>query len=70
MAAPSLAGGRLFVTPLVGPLAGNDVFALASGKITIEDPKTPTHAVVKAIARRDIILICRVLTDSLMNCRA
>src|SRR5687768_9174531 len=47
-AANSLAGGRLLVTPLVGPLAGNDVFALASGKISIEDPKSATHAIVKA----------------------
>ena len=42
--ATSLKGGRLFVTPLQGPVPvqGDLVLALAQGPITIEDPSTPT----------------------------
>ena len=46
-AAASLKGGRLFVTPMQGPLAGSGIFALAEGPIVIEDPSTPTVGVVK-----------------------
>src|SRR5262249_9575096 len=41
-ASPSLKGGRLFVTPLQGPLPGSGIFALAQGPVSIEDPSTPT----------------------------
>jgi flagellar P-ring protein precursor FlgI len=41
-AATSLRGGRLFVTPLQGPLPGSGIFALAQGPVTLEDPSTPT----------------------------
>ncbi|MCS7033962.1 MAG: flagellar basal body P-ring protein FlgI [Phycisphaerae bacterium] len=41
-AASSLRGGRLFVTPLTGPIPGSGIFALAEGPIVIEDPATPT----------------------------
>jgi flagellar P-ring protein FlgI len=41
-AAKSLRGGRLFVTPLQGPLAGSGIFALAQGSVIIEDPSTLT----------------------------
>jgi flagellar P-ring protein precursor FlgI len=47
-AATSLRGGRLFVTPLTGPMGGNDIYALAQGPIILEDPATPTVGVVKA----------------------
>src|SRR5436309_1400282 len=42
--AASLKNGRLFVTPLQGPVPvqGDLVLALAQGPITIEDPSTPT----------------------------
>jgi flagellar P-ring protein precursor FlgI len=42
--ASSLKGGRLFVTPLQGPVPvqGDLVLALAQGPITVEDPSTPT----------------------------
>ena len=42
--ATSLKGGRLFVTPLQGPVPvqGDLVLALAQGPIEIEDPSTPT----------------------------
>ncbi len=46
-AASSLKGGRLFVTPMQGPLANSGIFALAEGSIVIEDPSTPTVGVVK-----------------------
>src|SRR5213596_1111515 len=42
--AASLKGGRLFVTPLQGPVPvqGDLVLALAQGPVTLEDPSTPT----------------------------
>lgn len=40
--ASSLRGGRLFVTPLTGPVPGSGIYALAEGPIVIEDPSTPT----------------------------
>jgi flagellar P-ring protein precursor FlgI len=49
-AAPSLHGGRLFVTPMQGPLPGGPLLALAEGPITIEDPSTPTVGVIRAAA--------------------
>ena len=62
--APSLRGGRLFVTPLVGPkplngrIAADDVLALASGALLVEDLTTPTVGVVKggATMEQDLIL--------------
>ena len=40
--AKSLAGGRLFLTPLIGPDSRHQrVFAFAEGAITIENPATP-----------------------------
>jgi len=42
-AAKSLAGGRLFLTPLVGPHPKDPrVYALAGGSISMEDPDFPT----------------------------
>lgn len=50
--AASLAGGRLLLAPLLGPLAGdNTVYAFASGALAIEDPANPTHAVIRGGAR-------------------
>jgi len=46
-AAASLRGGRLFVTPMQGPMPGSGIFALSEGPITLEDPSTPTVGVVK-----------------------
>jgi flagellar P-ring protein precursor FlgI len=42
--AASLKGGRLFITPLQGPVPvqGDLVLALAQGPVTLEDPSTPT----------------------------
>lgn len=47
-AAASLRGGRLFVTPMQGPLPGGPLLALAEGPLTIEDPTTPTVGSIKA----------------------
>jgi flagellar P-ring protein precursor FlgI len=49
-AAASLHGGRLFITPMQGPLPGGPLLALAEGPITIEDPSTPTVGVIRAAA--------------------
>src|SRR3954469_13797553 len=46
-AAGSLKGGRLFVTPMIGPRPGSGIFALSEGPTVIEDPSTPTVAVIK-----------------------
>ncbi len=55
-AATSLRGGRLFVTPLQGPLPGSGIFALAQGPLVLEDTSTPTVGVVKggAIMETDL----------------
>ncbi len=46
-AAKSLKGGRLFMTPLTGPIAGSTtVFAISEGWIAVEDESSPTTAVV------------------------
>jgi flagellar P-ring protein precursor FlgI len=49
-AAASLHGGRLFVTPMQGPLPGGPLLALAEGPVTIEDPSTPTVGVIRGAA--------------------
>jgi len=46
-AADSLKGGRLFMTPLYGPLPGSPVFAFAEGPLTLEDPQSPTVATIE-----------------------
>ena len=46
-AAGSLRGGRLFVTPMTGPIPGGDIFALSQGAVELEDVTTPTVGVVK-----------------------
>jgi flagellar P-ring protein FlgI len=49
-AAASLRGGRLFVTPMQGPLPGGPLLALAEGPVTLEDPSTPVVGVIRAAA--------------------
>jgi flagellar P-ring protein FlgI len=46
-AASSLRGGRLFVTPIQGPIAGSGILGLAEGPVVLEDPSTPTVGVIK-----------------------
>ncbi len=56
--ASSLVGGRLYLSPLSGPLPGQGVFAMASGPIVIEDPANPTVGVIRGGGRiiRDILM--------------
>lgn len=60
--AQSLKGGRLFVTPLKGPDPNSkEIFALASGPLTIEDPSNPLvgkvigGAVMEQTLRTDLV---------------
>jgi flagellar P-ring protein precursor FlgI len=46
-AASNLKGGRLFITPMSGPVPGSDIYALSEGPIDVEDASTPTGGVVK-----------------------
>ena len=62
-AAKTLAGGRLFVTPLTGPMPGMGVFALAEGGLVIEDPATPTVAKVEGGARMEVDLPKQFVRD-------
>ena len=41
-AASSLQGGRLFMTPLYGPVPGSPIYAFAEGAVTLERDGTPT----------------------------
>jgi flagellar P-ring protein precursor FlgI len=54
--AKSLAGGTLYLAPLAGPYQRDLVYAIAEGKLTIEDPTSPRSARVRSGARmiRDI----------------
>lgn len=56
--ATSLKGGTLYLTPLTGPYPGDPVFAMASGKLQLEDPALGTTAVVTDGAHliRDILM--------------
>lgn len=46
-AATSLKGGRLFVSPMFGPVPGGPVLALAQGQVNIDDNSTPTSGVIR-----------------------
>jgi len=46
-AAESLKGGRLFLTPMYGPLPGSPTFAFAEGRVVLEDDDTPTVGTIK-----------------------
>jgi len=76
-AAASLHGGRLFVSPMLGPTGqpyiphdadGNPLkpipFALAEGAVDIEDPSTPTSGVVKGGAVMEVDLPAKYIDDS------
>jgi flagellar P-ring protein precursor FlgI len=55
-AAASLNGGRLFVCPMMGPIAGSGIFALAEGPLDLEDPSKPNVAVVHGGAVMEVDL--------------
>lgn len=61
--AKSLAGGRLFLIPMTGPVPGSPVYAFAEGALLLEDPKTPTVAVVKGGAQLTRDVMTRSLDD-------
>lgn len=42
--ATSLAGGQLYITPLIGPFPGSPVYAIADGPIDLENEDFPTRA--------------------------
>jgi flagellar P-ring protein precursor FlgI len=76
-AATSLRGGRLFVSPMLGPTGQPYVpreadgtserpmpYALAEGGIDIEDPTTPTSAVVKGGAVMEVDLPAKYIDSS------
>lgn len=51
-AAKSLAGGRLFLTPLLGPVPlDHRVYAMAEGPVRLEDPQFPTTGRIHAGCR-------------------
>jgi flagellar P-ring protein precursor FlgI len=55
--ASSLEGGRLVLTPLVGPVPGSPVFAYAEGSLVLENANVPTVATVPggATLTRDVM---------------
>lgn len=57
-AASSLAGGRLHITPVLGPLPGQGVYAFASGPLVIEETAIPTVGRIRGGARvvEDILM--------------
>jgi len=54
--AESLRGGRLVLSPLLGPIPGSPIYAFAEGPLIIEDPRNDRNAVVRLGAQltRDI----------------
>jgi flagellar P-ring protein precursor FlgI len=42
--ASSLEGGQLYIAPLLGPVPGSPVFAMASGPVMLQNPAIPTTA--------------------------
>lgn len=46
-AATSLKGGRLFVSPMTGPVPGGGIYALSQGPVVLEDPSSPLVGMVK-----------------------
>jgi flagellar P-ring protein precursor FlgI len=59
--ARSLRGGRLFVTPMKGPLPNSGAYAFASGGVVIEDEESPTVGVIPKGAQ----LTRNVLVDNI-----
>lgn len=62
LTAKSLQGGRLFLAPLVGPMPGQGVFAMASGDVTLEG-LTRTSGRVRGGARMIADIRKHVVTD-------
>jgi flagellar P-ring protein precursor FlgI len=54
--ASSLAGGRLVLTPMLGPIPGSPIFAFAEGAVLVESKDQPATATIKggASLTRDV----------------
>ncbi|HEX4123296.1 MAG TPA: flagellar basal body P-ring protein FlgI, partial [Tepidisphaeraceae bacterium] len=52
--ASSLKGGRLFVSPILGPSGTGRPLALAEGPVELEDPSEPVTGVIKGGAIMDV----------------
>ena len=63
-AAKSLKGGRLFITPMTGPVPDSGIFAMAEGPVQIEDPSSPTVGVVKGGAVMEADMPAQVIDPS------
>ena len=61
--AATLRGGRLFVTPMTGPIPGGGIFALSEGAIVIEDPSTPTVGVIRGGCVMEVDLPARYIEN-------
>jgi flagellar P-ring protein precursor FlgI len=53
----SLKGGRLFVSPMTGPIPGGGIYALAEGPLITEDSSSPTVATVRGGATMEVDLL-------------
>jgi len=62
-AAKSLKGGRLFVSPMMGPVPNSPLFALAEGGLTIEDASTLTTATITLGATLERDLPAKTIKD-------
>lgn len=62
-AASSLRGGRLFVSPMTGPMASEQIFALSDGAVVLEDPSTPTVGIVKGGCTMEVDLPAKYVED-------
>lgn len=59
----SLRGGQLFITPMTGPVPGSGIYALAAGRIEIEDAATPTAGVIKGGCVMEVDLVGRFIEN-------
>lgn len=62
--AKSLAGGRLFLFPMTGPLPNSPVYAFASGAVVVDDPEVPTVGVVRQGAQMVADIRARFMNEA------
>ena len=63
--AKSLEGGRLLLTPLLGPRSDTPtVYAMANGPIVLEDPKVPTTAKIAGGCKMETALQTNFVADN------
>lgn len=61
--ASSLRGGRLFVTPMTGPIPGAGILAMAEGPIVLEDDSAPLVGRIKGGCTLETTLMADQITD-------